>query len=73
MEDCGAGECLSPDAVESLKHIAAAPTLLHDRGYQGDGLLVDVCFWGMLVLCCGVYLIANVPAPSINNNQYPLS
>jgi hypothetical protein len=46
--------------------------LLVDCKCHDDWLLADVFFWKMSALCCGVWLILNMPAPSIDNGQFTL-
>ena len=49
-----------------------ASTLLVGCGCHDYQLFADVFFWKMLVFCCGVWLISNMPAPSIENGQFTL-
>ncbi len=49
-----------------------ASTLLVDCRCHDDWLLADVLFRKMSALCCGVWLISNMPAPSIDNGQFTL-
>jgi hypothetical protein len=55
---------------ESLAPVTSA--LLVDCKCHDDWLLADVFFWKMLALCCGVWSISNMPAPSIDNGQITL-
>jgi hypothetical protein len=50
-----------------------AAILLCDCQCEEDGLFADVFFWNMLVPCCGVYLVVNVPAPSARKIQFVLT
>jgi hypothetical protein len=52
---------------------AVASALLFNCGCHDDRLLADVFFLKMLALCCGVGLISNMPAPSINIGPFLLS
>ena len=56
--------------LESPATVTSA--LLVDCRCHDDWLLADVFFWKMSALCCGVWLISNVPAPSIDNGQFSL-
>jgi hypothetical protein len=46
--------------------------LLVDCKCHDDWLLVYVFFRKMSALCCSVWLILNMPAPSIDNEQFLL-
>ena len=56
--------------LESPATVTSA--LLVDCRCHDDWLLAYVLFWKMLALCCGVWLISNMPAPSIDNGQFTL-
>lgn len=56
--------------LECPANVASA--LLVGCGCHDDWLLVDAFFWKISALCCGVWLILNVPAPSIDNGQVSL-
>ncbi len=66
MEEGAAFAVLS----ESLATVTSA--LLVDCKCHDDWLLADVFFRKMSALCCGVWLISNMPAPSIDNGQFTL-
>ncbi len=46
--------------------------VLVDCKCHDDWLLANVFFRKMSVLCCDVWLISNMPAPSIDNGQFTL-
>ena len=52
---------------------AVASALLFDCGCHDDRLLTNVFFLKISALCCGVGLILNMPAPSINLGPFLLS
>ena len=68
LEDIGTDEEAAFDVLAECPATVAS-ALLVGCGCHDDWLLADLFFWKMLALCCGVWLILNVPAPSIDNGQ----
>ena len=59
-------------AVLSEFPATVTSSLMADCKCHDDWFLADVVFWKMSALCCGVWLILNVPAPNIDNGQFLL-
>ena len=59
-------------AVLSESPAPVTSALLVDCKCHDDWLLADVFFWKVSALGCGVWLISNMPAPSIDNGQFTL-
>jgi hypothetical protein len=66
------GEGSTPNAPSECT-VATASAPQFDYGCQRDEHLANVFLRSMMMLCCGIYLIVNMPAPSSHDDPFLLS